>query len=73
MSSHHIKILLFPQVLLLCALYSTAVVSSVLRSNLFRGSSVVEQATVNRLVVGSIPTRGAIKEKALFMRVFSFI
>ena len=32
----------------------------------FRGSSVVEQATVNRLVVGSIPTRGAIKEMALF-------
>src|SRR5690606_9542979 len=29
--------------------------------NLFRGSSVVEQPTVNRLVVGSNPTRGAIR------------
>ncbi len=26
---------------------------------LFRGSSTVEQSTVNRLVVGSNPTRGA--------------
>ena len=30
----------------------------------FRGSSAVEQATVNRLVVGSIPTHGAAKERA---------
>lgn len=31
-------------------------------SSSFRGSSVVEQATVNRLVAGSIPARGATKE-----------
>ena len=30
------------------------------RSGLFRGSSVVERSAVNRLVVGSNPTRGAI-------------
>ncbi len=29
------------------------------RSGLFRGSSVVERSAVNRLVVGSNPTRGA--------------
>ena len=28
---------------------------------MFRGSSVVEQSAVNRLVVGSNPTRGAIR------------
>jgi hypothetical protein len=32
--------------------------------NTFRGSSAVEQSTVNRLVVGSIPTHGASKERA---------
>ncbi len=30
---------------------------------LFRGSSVVERAAVNRLVAGSIPALGALKEK----------
>ena len=33
--------------------------------NLFRGSSVVEQPTVNRLVVGSNPTRGATRPSRL--------
>ena len=31
---------------------------------MFRGSSVVEQPAVNRLVVGSNPTRGAISSSA---------
>ncbi|KAF0178790.1 MAG: hypothetical protein FD124_2150 [Alphaproteobacteria bacterium] len=35
------------------------------RNALFLGSSVVEQSTVNRLVVGSNPTRGAISHSVL--------
>ena len=37
----------------------------------FPCSSVVEQSTVNRWVVGSNPTGGAFIEKASFMLVFS--
>ena len=41
---------------------------------MFRGSSAVEQPTVNRLVVGSIPTRGAtllgLKKRRLMRRFF---
>ena len=38
---------------------------------MFRGSSVVEQPTVNRLVVGSNPTRGATRgNKALINHAF---
>ena len=36
----------------------------------FRGSSAVEQPTVNRLVVGSIPTRGASPERFYEMRPY---
>lgn len=33
---------------------------------MFRGSSAAEQSTVNRSVVGSIPTRGAISSRILW-------
>ena len=36
---------------------------------IFRGSSMVEHATVNRRVVGSSPSRGAKKRKTLYHKV----
>jgi hypothetical protein len=39
----------------------------------FRGSSVAEQSAVNRLAVGSNPTRGAYKNKALKGLCFLFL
>jgi hypothetical protein len=45
-----------------------------IREYIFRGSSAVEQSTVNRLVVGSIPTHGAYKRKgASKAGAFSFV
>ncbi len=38
----------------------------------FRRSSAVEQLTVNQLVVGSIPTAGAIKKTSAQALVFLF-
>ena len=39
---------------------------------MFRRSSAVEQLTVNQLVVGSIPTAGAIKNRGLATLAASF-
>ena len=39
----------------------------------FRDSSAVEQSTVNRLVVGSNPTRGAKQDKARIIPGFIFV
>ncbi len=39
---------------------------------MFRRSSAVEQLTVNQLVVGSIPTAGAIKNRGLAILAASF-
>gem|GEM_PF-3386133 len=41
--------------------------------SIFRGSSVVEQVTVNHLVVGSSPTPGAINKTINFVLVVLFI
>lgn len=42
-------------------LMSLCTLPAVRTNKLFRGSSAAEQLTVNQLVVGSIPTPGAIK------------
>ncbi len=43
---------------------------SSLQNMIFRGSSVVEQLTVNQLVVGSSPSPGANKDTVNFNGVF---
>ena len=44
-------------------------ISSYNAAYIFRGSSMVEHATVNRRVVGSSPSRGAKKRKTLYHKV----
>lgn|GEM_PF-1034486 len=48
-------------------------INKYLRKFKFRDSSAVEQSTVNRLVVGSNPTRGAKQDKTRVIPGFIFV
>ena len=56
----------------ICYTNLVAYLSNILKLNIFRDSSMVEQLTVNQLVPGSSPGRGAEQDKEARKRLFCF-